>query len=158
MRDLPFVDQQAEVGLALEHGLRDLVEGHLDDGRIADVHAQEQRRRGVAARDRDDLVGDVLPVHGLAADQDGAIAFAHRRAWIHHAIPVVDHRVGRRRDCRHLELRGARAAIEGFDVLEHVLDFDVARLHLPRGEGVEHEGVVGVRAMADADPRHGVSS
>jgi hypothetical protein len=72
-------------------------------------------------------------------------------------IPVVDS-VGRRGDRRHLELAGARPPVQRFDVLEDVLDLDVARLHLPRGEGVEHEGVVGVRAMADADPRHGFSS
>ena len=100
---------------------------------------------------------ELLAVDGLAADQDRAVALPHRRAGIHHPVAVVDHGVGRRGHRRDLELAGARAAVERFDVLEHVLDLDAAGLHLARGEGVEHEGVVGIRAVADAN-QHAISS
>ena len=65
--------------------------------------------------------------------------------------------VGGGGDGRHLELAGASAPIQRFDVLQHVLDLDALGLHLARSERVEHEGVVGVRAVADTD-QHRVSS
>ena len=71
MRDLTLVDQQPEIGLALEHHLGDLVEGHLDDGRVAHEEPQQQRRGGVAARDRDHLALEVLAVDRLRATRMG---------------------------------------------------------------------------------------
>jgi hypothetical protein len=60
-------------------------------------------------------------------------------------------------DGRHFQLARAGAPVQGFDVLQHVLDLDALGFHLARGERVEHEGVVGIRAVADTD-QHRVSS
>ena len=149
-----------EIRLPLEHRLGDLVEGDLDDRRIA-------RRRGAAAARpscgcpgwRPPCRSMLLAGDRLARDEDRPVALPHRRAGIHHAVLLVHQRVGRGGHRRHLELAGAGAPVERLDVLEHVLDLDVAGLHLARGERVEHEGVVGVRAVADADrAASGVSS
>jgi len=56
-----------------------------------------------------------------------------------------------------LELAGAGAPVERFDVLQHVLDLDARDLHLSRVERVEHEGVVGIRAVSDAN-QHATTS
>ena len=46
---------------------------------------------------------------------------------------------------------GPRATVQRLDVLQHVLDGDARDLHLAGGERVEHERVVGIRAVTDAD-------
>ena len=42
-------------------------------------------------------------------------------------------------------------AIERLDVLQFVAKAQVAGVHLVVGQGVEHEGVVGIGAVADAN-------
>ena len=44
-----------------------------------------------------------------------------------------------------------RPAVERLDVLQFVHELQVAGVDLVVGQGVEHEGVVRVRAVADAD-------
>ncbi len=154
MRDLSLVDQEAQIGLPLEDHLRDLVEGHLDDGRIAHEDAKEQGGGRVLTWDRHHLVHDGLGLHGLLGDEDGAIALSHRGAGIHHPVLVVDQDVGSRGHRRHVELARPRPPVEGLDVLQYVLDLDPLRLHLAGGERVEHERVVGIGAVADADQGH----
>jgi hypothetical protein len=68
----------------------------------------------------------------------------------------VDDGIGGGRDRGHLEVPGARAAVERLDVLDHVLDLETRGPDLAGGERVEHEGVVGIGAVADTD-QHGVS-
>jgi hypothetical protein len=51
MGDLTLVDQEPQVGLSLQDHLRDLIEGDLDDRWVAAVEPEEERRRGVAARE-----------------------------------------------------------------------------------------------------------
>jgi len=62
--------------------------------------------------------------------------------------------VGVERNGGHVELAGEGAAIQRLDVGQLVLVVPVARVHLPRGERVEHERIVGVRAVRDPDVRH----
>src|SRR6185503_8813637 len=48
----------------------------------------------------------------------------------------------------------ACAAIERLDVLEHVLDARAVDRHLSRGQRVEHERVVGIGTVTNADRLH----
>src|SRR5262249_39904837 len=60
-------------------------------------------------------------------------------------------------DGGHLEFAPERPAVERLDVLQLVAEAQVAGVELVVGQGVEHEGVVGVGAVADGDEllRHG---
>jgi hypothetical protein len=131
-----------------------LVEGDFDDGGIAHEDTKEEGGGGVLARDRHHLVHDGLGVHGLLGDEDGTIALAHRGAGIHHPVLLVHQDVGSRGHRRHVELAGPCPPVQGLDVFQHVLDLDPRRLHLSGGERVEHEGVVGIGAVADTDEGH----
>ena len=61
-----------------------------------------------------------------------------------------------------LQLPSQRPAIERLDVGQLMLEAVLARVDFVAGQGVEHEGVVGVGAVADADQLpgyvHGLSS
>ena len=50
-----------------------------------------------------------------------------------------------------LQLALECATIERLDVLQLVAEGQVARVDLVMGQGVEHEGIVGVRAVADCN-------
>ena len=147
--DLALVDEQTEIGLSLQHGVRDLVEGHLDQRRVADVEPQQERGGRVLAGDGGDPRGQLGGGDRLPRDQDRAVALPHRGAGIHHPVLLGDQQIGGERDRRHLELARARAAVERLDVLQHVLDLHAGDRHLPRRQRVEHERVVGVGAVAD---------
>ena len=54
-------------------------------------------------------------------------------------------------DGRDFELALEGAAVERLDVLQFVLKDQVAGVDLAVGQGVEHEGVVGIGAMSDVD-------
>src|SRR5262249_50912690 len=49
------------------------------------------------------------------------------------------------------QLAAQRPAIQRLDVLQLVAEAELARVNLVVGQGVEHEGVVGVWAVADGD-------
>ena len=60
------------------------------------------------------------------------------------------------RDCGDLEIGlGERAAIERLDVLEHVVDVAAIDRGEAGVEAVEHVGVIGVRAVAEAQRPQG---
>src|SRR5438094_342549 len=152
--DLALVDQEPDIGLALEDGRRNLVEGHLDQRRVADVEAQKERRGRVAAGDRYHLLRDRARVQRLTRHEDRPVALPHRGARIHHPVPVGDEEIRREGDRGHLELGSPRAAVQRLDVLEHVLDPDARDPYLPRRKRVEHERVVGIGAVADSYRLH----
>ena len=54
----------------------------------------------------------------------------------------------------HLEPALERPLVQRLDVREHVLELEAARVDPSRGEAPEHERVVGIRAMPEAD-QHG---
>ena len=103
------------------------------------------------------LSRDLVRAHRLARDQDRPVALAHRRTRIHHPVSLVHERVGGGGNGRDFQLGGARPAVQRLDVLQHVRDLDARNRHLARGEGIEHEGIVGVGAMADPDQGHALS-
>ena len=60
-------------------------------------------------------------------------------------------RVGVNAHGRELQLRLERAAVERFDVDQLVREFIIARVDAPLGQRIEHERIVRIGAMADAD-------
>ena len=84
-------------------------------------------------------------------DDDGSVPRAHARAVRQQDVPVLHERVGRERDRRHIEARLQRPLVQRLDVLGDELELESAVVDRALREGPEHERVVGVRAVADAD-------
>ena len=66
-------------------------------------------------------------------------------------VLVLDERVRVEREGRHLEAPGERPQVERLDVLQDVLELEIAGVDLARGQRPEHERVVGIRAVAESD-------
>ena len=65
-------------------------------------------------------------------------------------------RVGMDADGGQLQLRGQGPAIERLDVHQLVLEAVLAGGNLLLGQGIEHEGIVRVGAVTDADRQAGI--
>jgi hypothetical protein len=91
----------------------------------------------------------------LARHDDRTVAIAHARTVRQQDVAVGEMRVRVKRDGADLVAALERRAIQRFDVAEDVLDLDVAGRHLAAGQAVEHERVVGVRAVSDGNA-HGI--
>ena len=69
-------------------------------------------------------------------------------------VALADVREGVRGDGSDLEPTLERPLVERLDVAEHVLELESARVDPALGESPEHERVVGIGAVAQAD-QHG---
>ena len=102
--ELPFMDQQAKVHVAVHHRVLDLVEG-CDDGL---EHRLEQAEREVGAghesRHGDALAADVGLGHRRASDETRSVAVAHRGAVRQQRVRIREIRVRVNRNGGHLEL------------------------------------------------------
>ena len=93
----------------------------------------------------------------LAGYDHRTVAVAHAAATRQQGVLVEQVRVGVEADGRNLQFAAQRPAVERFNVLQFVTELKVAGVELVVGEGVEHEGVVGVGTVTDRDElfRHG---
>ena len=93
--------------------------------------------------------------------EHGAIAIAHARPAGTEHVAIGQMGVGVQAQGRQFQLAAERPAIERFDIHQFVPELVRSGVDLAAGQGVEHEGIVGVGAMADADLQgsifHGIS-
>jgi hypothetical protein len=145
------VDEQARGRGARRHLVEDPVEGHLAVAEVAEVHAQDEEGRRHPAGDSDLDVAQLLPRERLLRHDDRAVAGAHARAVRQQDVLVLDERVRVERQRRDLEPSVERPEVQRLDVLQDVLELEVAGVDLPRRERPEHERVVGIRAVSEPD-------
>ena len=154
--ELAFVDDEAGVELAGEDGGDDLVEGDGDGLDLGSEELEGEVRRGEGAGDRDAGLPDVVEGELAGGDDHGAVALAHAAAAGHDGVVVLEIGVGVEGDGGDVvEGFVDGAVVEGLDVGEGVGELEAGDAHLVGGETVEHEGVVGVGGMGDADLLYG---
>ncbi len=149
--ELAFVDDESDLGLAFTESAENLVEGDDDDVEVAggalEPELEGEEGAGQRAGDGDFEVGDSIPVVGLGGDEHGAVAVAHAGAAGEEGIVFADVGVGVDADGGDIEFAAGGAFVEGLDILEDVLEAEAVGGDEVLGEGVEHEGVVGVGGM-----------
>ena len=150
--ELALVDHQAGVDLAGLDDVEDAVEG--GDQRVvdpADGELQLQEGAGQPAGDRDPEARQRGRVEVAAGHDDRPVALAHRGPVGQQAVAIREVRVGVDGQRRDLEAALARPVVEGLDVAQHVLEAEAVGRDQLLGQRVEHEGVVGVGAVPEAD-------
>jgi hypothetical protein len=150
--ELPFVDDQPGVKAAPGHGVEDLVEGHHLVGKaLAQQQAQGQEGRRQRAGHGDADAAQLLDGQRPACHHHGSVAIAHAAAAGQEGVLIEQQSIGMDADGGHLQFAAQRPAIECLDVLQFMAEIEVAGVQLVVRQRVEHEGVVGVGAVAHGD-------
>ncbi len=135
--------------------LADLVEGKLPHG---DPLAERETQHEVGGRQppRDDDLESFQLFQGerLTRDHDRPVADSERGAVWEERVAVGDARVRPERERAHLEPALERPAVQGLDVRGDTLEGEPAGIDATGLDRPEHEGVVGVCAVADTDGQH----
>ena len=148
------MNEHARLGLTGFDLVDDAVEGHLAETEVADRHAQHQEGGRHPPGHRDLDVPDLLGSQGPARDHDRAVAGTHAGPVRKQEVAVLHEGVRVQRDRRRLQAPLERPLVQGLDVGQDVLELETARVDAPGGERPEHERVVGVWTVAEAD-QHG---
>ena len=150
---LAFVDDEASFVFAFHHLRDDLIEGHdlgLDSRR---EKPQRQVSGGQRARDRNLLVLDFARGKSLRGHDHGAIAVADAASAGQQSIVVLNVGIGVERDGGHVihAVAFPRLLIQSLNVAKRVGEAQPGDAHLVGGQRIEHESVVGVGTVRDAD-------
>ena len=143
-------EYDAGFGAAVAHRLQDAVEGDDDRFERTDVAAGEKRGGGAGAGDRHPAARQVGEFARFAAHHHRAVALAHAGPGGHDPVVAADGEVGVGGDRGDREFGALRAVVQALDVFQDMLDLVVADADGALGQRAEHEGVVGVRAVPDA--------
>jgi hypothetical protein len=150
--ELAFVDDEAGVELACYDRGDDLVEGDGDGFDLGGEEFESEVGGGEGAGDRDARLLDFVERELAGCDDHGAVAFADAATAGHECVFVLKVGVGVEGDGGDVvEGLVDGAVIEGLYVGEGVGELVAGDSDLVGGEAVEHEGVVGVGAVGDAD-------
>ena len=153
--ELPLVDHHAGVRLAGEHDVEDAVEGDDLDGHLRLPEPQGEVSGGQLAGDHHLEPGQVGPAVGLAGDDDRPVAVAEARARGHDLVAVGEMGVGVEGEGRDLVRPLERRLVQALDVLQDVADLQPLDVEDPLRQGIEHEGIVRVGTVGDADGGRG---
>ena len=144
-----FVDQHAGIDGAIQHGLFDLEEVHVDRAGIGIVDPKEHGVGGVLTREGDFEAS--LEGLAFALDEFGAVPFAEAYRRTQQGVVVPDERV-------HSETDGTDivGAFEGFDVERLNIQTDVVEgkptgIDPSEGNRIVHKDVIGIRRVCQRD-------
>ena len=125
--------------------------GSVQRASFAECELEGEEGGGELAWDGDGLARQVVEGHGAWGDEDGAVLVAHAGPAAGEGVLIGDIGVGVDGDGGDFKLAFDGALVEGLDVLEDVLEAVGAGGDFALGQGVEHEGVVGVGGVAEAE-------
>ena len=150
---LAFVNDQSGFVFAFHDLRNDLVERHdfgLDSRR---EKPQREIRGGESSGDRDLLALDFALGKSLRGHNHGAVAIADAAAARQQSIVVLNIGIGVERDGGDVVNAVAlpRLLVQRLNVAERVGEAQAGNAHLVGGQRIEHEGVVGVGTVRDAD-------
>ncbi len=149
------MDQDPGVDPTFAHRRTNVVERHHDRRQARVPHLERERRRGQLSRDRHGSCTQGRRIEPTARDHHRTVPVPHRRSGVEEGIAAVEPGVGVDRDRGDLVGPLEGFPIQALDVGEHVLELELTGVDQPVGEGVEHEGVVGVGRVGHTDARHG---
>src|SRR5262249_15559562 len=114
-------------------------------GRQPAGHADlEARQRSSAGRPRHLFLG-------LARDEDRTVLIAHARTVRQQRIAIGEMRGRMKRDGGDTAATVTRRAVQRLDVRQDLVDLDAVRTDGVARQTIEHECVIGIRAMRDGD-------
>ncbi len=148
--ELPLVDDQTSVSLTALYRVQDLVEH--DDAMIERAFSQEQierqERGGHLAGDQHGFPLEIVYGHWLAGHHQRTIPVTHARTAGRQGVVLRDVGIGVNADRRDVQFRAEGAIVQGLYVLQDMLERPLSGVDAFVRQGVEHERVVRVGAVA----------
>ncbi len=149
--ELTFMNQQAGLlGSAFDR-LQDPIEGNHDRPHVAQAEPEGQGRRGEAARDGDGHPPQIVRPRGRPRHHQRTVPLPHAGPAAQERVTLRQVGVGVERDGGHVDLAFESEAIEALDVVQDLHHLVAGGRHASAGEAVEHEGIVGIRAVPHPD-------
>jgi hypothetical protein len=152
IRQLPLVNQQTRFDSSLDDRRLNLVErhDHVVERRLVDAQGEVGGRQRARNRNPRALYrrGTVLLRH-----HDRPIPVSHAGAVRQKRVLVEQVGVRVKRDCRHLVAAVEGGAVQRLDIGQDLFDDDTVGVHVAARQPVEHERIIGVRAVGDSDSR-----
>ena len=130
----------------------DLVEGEGDRLHLGAEELEREIGCGERAGNGDARLPDLVRRELARGDHHGAVSLAHRAAAGHQGVGLLHVGIGVEADGRDVVVGVVDGAlVKCLDVGERVGELEAGNAHLVGGQAVEHEGVVGVRAVGNLD-------
>ena len=82
---------------------------------------------------------------------DWSVILAEARATIEENVFIAQPRIGSETQRGHVVRFGKRCFVQRLNIIEYVRVFVSRRVQLVRGQGLKHEGIIGVRRMRQLD-------
>ena len=157
---LAFVDDEAGFVFTSHDLGNDLVEGHDFGFNSRREEPQREISRGQSSRDSNLFALDFALRKSLRGHDHGAVAIADAASARQQSIVVLNVGIGVERDGGDVVNAVAfpRLLVQGLDVAKRMSEAQPGNAHLVGGQSIEHEGVVGVGAVRDADLASGRSA
>ena len=157
---LPFMDDEAGLVITSHDLGNDLVEGHDFGFNPGREKPQREICRGQSSRDSNFFALDFALRKSLSGHDHGAVAIADAAAAGQQSVIILDVGIGVERDGRDVinAVAFPRLLVQGLDVAKRMSEAQSGNAHLVGGQSIEHEGVVGVGAVRDADLASGRSA
>jgi len=150
--ELALVDEKPGVRAARGDLVGDRVEGQLAHLYLgAENEPQDEVGRREPTGNDDLELAQLIELETLPGDEQRSVAESERRAVGEQDVAVGNRRVGPERDRTHLERPSSAKAVERLDVGHYLLELEAAQIDASGLDSPEHEGVVGIRAVADTD-------
>ncbi|CAN5808597.1 hypothetical protein BH20ACT14_BH20ACT14_18360 [soil metagenome] len=155
-RELTFVDQEACMRSTGRDLLWNLVEGELPEAEVAEDEPQREERRRHRPRHDDLELRKLFAGERATCDHDRPVPGADACPVRKERVVLLHERIRGERERGHLEPPRSRPLVQRLDVGEYLLELVAPRFDPIARERPEHERVVGIGTVTDADP-HGAA-
>ncbi len=148
---LAFVDQQPGIDFPALHRGDDLVERDHLEPEIHQQQLQQQVRAGHRAWHPDPVVGHLADLHRFPGHDHRPTAVTKTSAAAQQGVLIHHVAVGVGADRRDVQFAFHGLVVEGFDVGNDMLEREAVGLQFAVGQGVKHERIIRVRAVANGN-------
>src|SRR5712692_3202355 len=145
------MNEKAGLDPFLLNGVYDFVEGHYHGFKIRLVKFEGEIGGGLQPRHRDALACKLSWFKRLGGNDDRAIALAETGAAIEQDVLVAEGGVGGKTDGGDVVGFGESSLVQRLDIRQNVGVLVSGRSELMSGEGIKHEGIVGIRGVRQLD-------
>jgi hypothetical protein len=148
---LSLVNHDSRLALSALDRLEDAIERNDFRPHLGIPEPECQVCRGQTTGNGDRDTSEIVGSPGLPSDDHGTVSVPKARTGRHQHIAIGEISVTVKGQGGDLVSPLESCLIEGLDILQTVLDGESLGVEKPLGQGIEHEGIVGIRTVSNTD-------